>query len=55
MLLAVDTGSGLTVTVATAVFTQPFASVPVTVYEVVVDGVATTTFPVEGDVPALQE
>jgi hypothetical protein len=33
------------VTLISAVFTQPFPSVPVTVYNVVADGVAITTFP----------
>ena len=36
------TGKAFTVTVAWSVFTQPFESVPVTVYIVVVDGFAIT-------------
>ena len=39
-------GSALTVTVSDAVFVQPFAAVPVTVYVVVTVGVAVTGVPV---------
>jgi hypothetical protein len=38
-------GAGVTLMFISAVFTQPFASVPVTVYNVVAAGVAITTFP----------
>ena len=40
-----------TVTVAVAVFTQPFASVPVTVYVWVAEGLALTGVPVVADKP----
>ena len=40
------TGSGLTVTVTCVVAEQPLASVPVTVYVVVEDGLAVTLEPV---------
>lgn len=49
------TGTGFTVTVATAVLIQPFASVPVTVYVVVAAGAAVTDAPVAGVVPADHE
>ena len=41
------TGLGLTTTLVVALFTQPFASVPVTVYDVDVVGVALTGLPLE--------
>jgi hypothetical protein len=43
---AVIVGSGLTVTTAVVVFTQPAAEVPVMVYVVVADGFAVTEDPV---------
>ena len=42
----VTMGRGLTVTVTCAMAEQPFASVPVTVYVVVDDGLAVTLDPV---------
>ena len=45
--LTVIAGGVETFTVLVAVFTQPFASVPVTVYVVVVVGDAVTLVPVE--------
>ena len=45
-VLTVTTGSGLIVTVTCAVAVHPFASVPVTVYDVVVNGLAVTVEPV---------
>lgn len=42
---ALTVGMGLTVTVTTSVFTQPFAFVPVTVYVVVLAGDALTLAP----------
>lgn len=48
-------GTGFTVTVATDVPKQPFASVPVTVYEVVAFGAALTVAPVDGVVPAVHK
>ena len=49
----VTTGKGVTVTVATAVAVQP-ANVPVTVYEVVVPGVALAVLTPVETAPALQ-
>jgi hypothetical protein len=49
--LAVMVGSGFIVTVTLFVFVQPLASVPVTVYVVVVVGLAETIVPVVGDNP----
>ena len=43
--LAVTVGDGLTLTVTVEVFTQPLASVPVTVYVVVVVGDTVTLEP----------
>jgi len=46
-LFTVIIGKGFTITEVVAVFVQPFASVPVTVYEVVIVGVAVTGVPLE--------
>jgi hypothetical protein len=53
VLLAVTGGSGFTVTVTLLVFVQPFASVPVTVYVVVADGVTVMVEPETG--PGIHE
>lgn len=45
------TGKGFTVMLRLAVFEQPFASVPVTVYIVDEEGVAETLAPVSADKP----
>lgn len=44
--LTVTVGAGFTVTVVAAVLVHPFASVPVTVYVVVAEGLAVTDVPV---------
>jgi len=49
--LAVIVGIGLIVTVTLAVFVQLFASVPVTTYVIVLDGLADTVVPVVADSP----
>ena len=49
--VAVATGVSFTVTVTVPVLTHPFASVPVTVYVVVVVGLAVTAAPVVADNP----
>ena len=46
-VLTVTTGRGLIVTVTCAVAVQPLASVPVTVYDVVEEGLAVTDDPVD--------
>ena len=50
---ALTAGSALTVIVCVAVFVQPFAEVPVTVYVVVLAGVTETVAPVRA--PGIQE
>jgi hypothetical protein len=45
------TGRGFTVTVTSSVFTQLLPSVPVTVYVMVLEGVAVTVEPVVADNP----
>ena len=45
----VTVGLGLTVTVTVAVLVHPFAAVPVTVYVIVLEGLAVTVAPVVDD------
>lgn len=49
--VAVMVGSGFTVTVTEAVLVHPLPSVPVTVYVVVIAGLAVTLAPVVADNP----
>jgi hypothetical protein len=53
LLVAVGIGKGFTVMLVVAVFTQPAASVPVTVYVVVPAGVPVTGLPDEGFKPVV--